>query len=197
MSEDRKFDEYLEHRAEELGLPTDPEAYQDGGLAEAAVSPVLSEAETLVALLRANGVPAWIKAPLATLAVAEPVIFTVLVPMGRLADAESLLAEHETTHIQESVEENAEEITDEQAAADDRQADEAAAEDQGDKSPGLRGRDIAAAFLLGLAVLALMILLLAPLIYLAYFTLSIALPVLVIWLLIRLFSGRPIRFRRQ
>jgi len=40
-------------------------------------------------------------------------------------------------------------------------------------------------------------LLLAPLIYLAYFTLSIALPVLVIWLLIRLFSGRPIRFRRQ
>jgi hypothetical protein len=93
MSEDRKFDEYLERRAEQLGLPTDPAAYQDGGLAEATLCTTIGEAETLVALLRANDVPAWVKAPLSAMAGASPLIFPVLVPLGRLADARQLLAE--------------------------------------------------------------------------------------------------------
>ena len=33
MSDEPEHDKYLEDRARSLGLPTDPEAYQDGGLA--------------------------------------------------------------------------------------------------------------------------------------------------------------------
>ncbi|MBE3099293.1 MAG: hypothetical protein IMZ44_19430 [Planctomycetes bacterium] len=99
MSEDRKFDEYLERRAEQLGLPTDPEAYQDGGLAEATLCTTIGEAETLVALLRANDVPAWVKAPLSAMAGASPLIFPVLVPLGRLADAQKLIAQEGKTEV--------------------------------------------------------------------------------------------------
>jgi hypothetical protein len=89
-------DEYwreLEERAEQLGLPTDPEAYQDGGMAVAVTASNLAEAETLAALLRGHSVPAWVNAPLGTLVIAEPV-FTVMVPLGRLADAHRVIAEH-------------------------------------------------------------------------------------------------------
>jgi hypothetical protein len=89
------FGKYLEKRAEELGLPTDPKAYQDGGLAEATAASNIGEADLLVALFRSNGIPAWVNSPLATLAAAEPVMtYSVLVPLGRLGDARSLLAEH-------------------------------------------------------------------------------------------------------
>jgi hypothetical protein len=93
MPDDKELGRYLEKRAEELGLPTDPAAYKDGGLAEAALCMTLSEAEMLVALLRANDVPAWVKSPLSAIATASPMIFPVLVPLGRLADARRLLAE--------------------------------------------------------------------------------------------------------
>ena len=52
MSRDEKYERYLEARAESLGLPTDPEAYQDGGLAEIAAATTVSGADTLVALVR-------------------------------------------------------------------------------------------------------------------------------------------------
>jgi hypothetical protein len=131
MSRDEEFDKYLRKRAEQLGLPTDAEAYKDGGLAEAAGSTVLSEADTLVTLLRANGIPAWLRSPLATLAAAEPQIFSVLVPAGRLADAKRLLAEHAATHADALQEDGNEEVTAEQAAADDRRAEEAAGRNVG------------------------------------------------------------------
>ncbi|MBM4017274.1 MAG: hypothetical protein FJ288_02945 [Planctomycetes bacterium] len=96
MPSDPDFERYLQKRAEALGLPTDPEAYRDGGLAEAALFTNMSEAETLVALLRGEDIPAWVKSPLSTLAAAAPVTeYGVLVPLGRLADARKLIAEHE------------------------------------------------------------------------------------------------------
>ena len=94
MSQSEEYERYLEKRAESLGLPTDPEAYQDGGLVEAFSAATLSEADTLVALLRASDVPAWVKSPLAAIAGAESeAVFPVLVPLGRLADAQRLIAE--------------------------------------------------------------------------------------------------------
>jgi len=94
MSRDEEYERYLEARAESLGLPTDPEAYQDGGLAEIAAATTVSGADTLVALLRANGVPAWVKTPLSVLVSAPAVsVVSVLVPAGRLADAQRLIAE--------------------------------------------------------------------------------------------------------
>ena len=53
MSRDAEFGEYLEKRAADLGLPTDPEAYKDGGLSTAAIAGTLAEAETLAAMLKA------------------------------------------------------------------------------------------------------------------------------------------------
>jgi len=155
MPDDKEFDQYLERRAEQLGLPTDPEAYQDGGLVVATGSSILSEAETIVALLRASGVPAWVKAPLATLAVAEPLLFSVIVPMGRLADAQELLAEHASSPPP-TPEEAAEDATEEQAAADDLEADQAGSQDEGAAPVCLRGRDVALAFLIGLILVVVL-----------------------------------------
>jgi hypothetical protein len=103
MASDDEYARELEKRAEELGLPTDPAAYQDGGVAVVATAMNLAEAETLTALLKVNDVPAWVKAPLATLMVAEPQMFSVLVPLGRLADARKLIEEHRgaETHPEE------------------------------------------------------------------------------------------------
>ena len=99
MSRDEKYERYLEKRAESLGLPTDPDAYQDGGLAEVAAAATVSEADMLVALLRASGVPAWVKTPLSVLAAAEPVsVVSVRVPAGRLADVQRLIAEKGGPH---------------------------------------------------------------------------------------------------
>jgi len=95
MSEDRKFDEYLERRAEQLGLPTDPEAYQDGGLAVAATARNLFEAEALAMCLKSRDIPAWVDSPLSALysdGYVRPTV-AVLVPLGRLADAQKLIAE--------------------------------------------------------------------------------------------------------
>jgi hypothetical protein len=155
MPEDKDFDRYLERRAEQLGLPTDPEAYQDGGMTVATGSGILSEAETIVALLRANGVPAWVKAPLATLAVAEPLLFSVVVPVGRMADAQTLLAEHASSPPP-TPEEAAEDTTEEQAAADDLEADQADSRDEGAAPLCLRGRDVALALLVGMVLLVVL-----------------------------------------
>ena len=91
---------YYERRAMRLGLPTEAEAYQDGGLVEASTAPNLSEAEMLAALLNANGVPAWADAPLSSMYSDGycRAYIRVLVPMGRLADAKKLIAEHKSGH---------------------------------------------------------------------------------------------------
>jgi hypothetical protein len=90
----------LEVKAGDLGLPTDPEAYQDGGLAEAATAYTAPEAELIAGVLKGADIPAWVDAPrVANLyGTTSPALFPggirVLVPMGRLADARELLAEH-------------------------------------------------------------------------------------------------------
>jgi len=118
MSRNEKYERYLEARAESLGLPTNPEAYQDGGLAEVATAATVSEADTLVALLRASDVPAWVKAPLSALAGAESqAVFPVLVPLGRLADAQRLIAEKGGPHEVPAEGEPEEEPEDETPAA--------------------------------------------------------------------------------
>ncbi|MBE3069771.1 MAG: hypothetical protein IMZ66_06000 [Planctomycetes bacterium] len=92
--------EDIERRAEELGLPTDPAAYQDGGVGVAATSNTIAEAELLASLLNASGVPAWVDQPRAatTLSHAQfainPAGIRVLVPLGRLEDARRTIAEH-------------------------------------------------------------------------------------------------------
>jgi hypothetical protein len=90
----------LEVKAGDLGLPTDPEAYQDGGLAEARTAYTAPEAELIAGVLKGAGIPAWVDAPrVANLYGPSSPAFSpggvrVLVPMGRLADARELLAEH-------------------------------------------------------------------------------------------------------
>lgn len=121
MSDDEKLGQYLEKRAEQLGLPTDPAAYQDGGLAEVALCMTLSEADTVVALLRANDVPAWVKSPLSAIATASPMIFPVLVPLGRLADARHLLAEKGRAAAEEGPTPPGEDYDQEDAAPEEEQ----------------------------------------------------------------------------
>ncbi|MCX5683205.1 MAG: hypothetical protein NT049_05910 [Planctomycetota bacterium] len=96
MPEEKSFDKYLERRAEQLGLPTDPEAYQDGGLAVAATARNLAEAEAVAMYLKSCDVPAWVDSPLSALyseGYIRPSI-AVRVPLGRLADAQKFLFQH-------------------------------------------------------------------------------------------------------
>jgi hypothetical protein len=100
MPEDKEFQKYLERRAEELGLPTDPAAYQDGGLAVAATTFGINDADFLVAMFRASDIPAWVEG--AGMASwywhwqfgMHPAGIRILVPLGRLAEAQALLAQH-------------------------------------------------------------------------------------------------------
>jgi hypothetical protein len=95
-SDDEEYWRELEGRAEQLGLPTDPEAYQDGGLVPAATGINLAQADVLATVLKASGIPAWVDSPLSALyseGYQRPRI-AVLVPLGRLADARRLIAEH-------------------------------------------------------------------------------------------------------
>jgi hypothetical protein len=94
MPEDKDFEQYLERRAEQLGLPTDPEAYQDGELAEAAVVNTVQEAQLLAFSLKRSNIPAWVEGE--NMALAEGIGYPprglrVLVPLGRLADARRLI----------------------------------------------------------------------------------------------------------
>jgi len=98
LSEEDLYARSIERRAEDLGLPTDPEAYQDGGMAQVATSPNLPNADTLVALLRAKGIPAWVNAPLTTLNVVGDFIFSIVVPAGRLDDALKAVEEARLAH---------------------------------------------------------------------------------------------------
>jgi hypothetical protein len=99
MPDPSGYAERLEHRARELGLPTEPEAYQDGGLVAVTTTYTPAEAELLAAVIKGAGVPAWVQdantAP--TLWHISPGMFpdgiAVLVPAGRLEDARAALAE--------------------------------------------------------------------------------------------------------
>ena len=100
MADRDKFGEYLEKRAERLGLPTDPEAWKDGGLAVAATARNVTEADLIANELSAKDIPAWVDQSHAAVMLSHaqfainPVGVRVLVPLGRLADARTALAEY-------------------------------------------------------------------------------------------------------
>ena len=113
----------LEKRAEREGLPTEPEAYQNGGLAVAATARTVEEAEVVASVLRGSDVPAWVHnrhlagwywhAQYAMF----PGGFQVVVPHGRLADAEAVLEEcHSKSQV---AEEPAEEQVDEETSEEE------------------------------------------------------------------------------
>jgi hypothetical protein len=93
------LEERVRERAARLGLPTDPAAYADGGLAVAATVARLEEADVLVAVLRGAEIPAWVEGSAAGSWLwhmqfgLHPSGVRVLVPTGRLADAQRVLAE--------------------------------------------------------------------------------------------------------
>ena len=89
----------LEEEAERRGMPTDPEAYQDGGVGVAATGRTTTEAELIAAELNARDIPAWADQPYTSTVLwhaqfaLNPDGVRVLVPLGRLADAQETLAQ--------------------------------------------------------------------------------------------------------
>lgn len=118
----------LEKRVDREGLPTEPEAYQDGGLAVAATTETLPDAELLASVLKGEGIPAWVDGSLiaswGVWAYQSRSGVRVVVPLGRLADAEAVLAEHRRDEAQENPvdEETAEEERSEEESRTVRQA---------------------------------------------------------------------------
>ena len=100
MGRQDSFGEHLEARAERQGLPADPAAWRDGGVGVAAAAANAAEAELIAQQLNARQIPAWIDAPaISTWGVwpymgRTPNRVSVLVPLGRLQDARSLVAAH-------------------------------------------------------------------------------------------------------
>ncbi|MFO8013149.1 MAG: hypothetical protein R6X20_07570 [Phycisphaerae bacterium] len=102
----------MEWKAERRGLPTDPKAYQDGGPAVATTTTTVPEADAAAAYLNACGVPAWVDQGYASTTLSHlqyamnPSGVRVLVPLGRLGDAQQALADR--VPIEEEDEEKAE-----------------------------------------------------------------------------------------
>ena len=98
-AEKTAWEEHIEKRARDLGLPTDPEAYQDGGLVPVATTNKISEADIIAAVLNAAGIPAWVDAPRSATMLSYMQVglraggIRVLVPLGRLKDAQQVLAD--------------------------------------------------------------------------------------------------------
>ncbi len=96
---EKRLAQNIEKRAERLGLPTEPEAYQDGGLAVAATAFDMAEAELLAAVLRTRDVPVWVASPSISTwywhlqFATQPAGVRLLVPHGRLAEAQEIIAE--------------------------------------------------------------------------------------------------------
>jgi len=114
MADDAGPGKYLEKRAHQLGLPTDPAAYQDGGLAVAEVAPDLQQAELIAGVLRGADVPAWVEGSHMAawnwhmqLAL-HPRGIRVLVPQGRLEEARAALRQARQDGAQYRAEEPAE-----------------------------------------------------------------------------------------
>ncbi|MCX5683204.1 MAG: hypothetical protein NT049_05905 [Planctomycetota bacterium] len=97
MTEDKEFEKYIERRAEQLGLPTDPEAYQDGGLVTLVTARDLQHADLIACQLRGAGIPAWVDGQyMATLYWhalygLHPGGLRVVIPASRMADAKAVL----------------------------------------------------------------------------------------------------------
>jgi len=96
---DEDYSLRVRKRAEQLGLPTEPEAYQDGGLGVAATAYGVERAEVVASVLRGAGIPAWVEGG-ATAGwywhlqfAMHPRGIRILVPNGRLEDAGAVLAQ--------------------------------------------------------------------------------------------------------
>ncbi len=89
----------LERQAARQGLPDDPRAYQNGGLVAVATGRTEPEAALIAGVLNENDIPAWVDQPhvSVTLWHLQPGLtregVRVLIPLGRRADAEALLAD--------------------------------------------------------------------------------------------------------
>jgi len=95
----------LEKRVDREGLPTEPEAYQDGGLAVAATAYSVEEAHLIASVLRSEDIPAWVQGAniagwywhmqlgLQTGGV------RVTVPLARLGEAQSVLESHHRSRL--------------------------------------------------------------------------------------------------
>ena len=107
---DEDYGRRVKERAQQLGMPTDPAAYQDGGVGVAATAGTVAEAEMMATRLNAQGIAAWANQPHAstTLSHAQFAInpdgVRVLVPLGRLDDAKAILAQHEEDGAADSLE---------------------------------------------------------------------------------------------
>ncbi|MDK1030788.1 MAG: hypothetical protein QGD94_02150 [Planctomycetia bacterium] len=102
-SERDSWHEHIEKRARALGLPCNPEAHQDGGMASAATAYTISEADVIASVLNSADIPAWVDAPRSAMMLWHMQAGTraggirVLVPFGRLKDAQQVLAEKEAS----------------------------------------------------------------------------------------------------
>jgi hypothetical protein len=107
----------LEWKAERQGLPTEPEAYQDGGMAVALTTTTVPEADAAAAYLNACGVPAWVDQAYASTTLSHlqyamnPGGVRVLVPLGRLGDAQQALADRVPAGEEDEDDEGEEETT--------------------------------------------------------------------------------------
>jgi len=160
MSRDEEYERYLETRAESLGLPTDPEAYQDGGLAVAGTTRNVQEADLMAAVLNSAGIPAWVEGGSTSTwnwymqYALHPGGIRVLVPTGRLAEAKSLIAKQEQT-------------AKERAGPTPPQPEAAESEDPEDPAWPLYRRARGLAFLLLIPLLAPLLFVLAVRLFLA------------------------------
>ncbi len=95
----------LKKRVEREGLPTEPEAYQDGGLAVATTAYSVEVAHVIAGVLRSEGIPAWVQganiagwywhAQLGLQTGGVP----VTVPLARLGEAQSVLEFHHRNRL--------------------------------------------------------------------------------------------------
>ena len=95
----------LKKRAGREGLPTEPEAYQDGGLAVAATAYSVEEAHLIASVLRSEDIPAWVQGAniagwywhmqLGLQTGGVP----VTVPLARLGEAQSVLESHHRSRL--------------------------------------------------------------------------------------------------
>ncbi len=97
---DQDYSLRVKERAEQLGLPTDPEAYQDGGLGVAATAYGLERAEVVASVLRSAAIPAWVEGAVTAAwywhmqFAMHPRGIRIMVPLGRLEEARTILQEY-------------------------------------------------------------------------------------------------------
>jgi len=105
LTDEQRYQQHVEARASSIGLPTEPEAYAEGEFVAVTTTPDLPQADLLASLLRGEGIPALVADPyMAALywhaqCGLYPAGIRVLVPAGRLKDAQAFLQTRGTPDI--------------------------------------------------------------------------------------------------